>query len=203
MPQRPKYGPYAKTRERAITDQPNPSGLCWCDCGEKTPLAKSTSKRDNTLLGYPVRWIQHHRLRPKTPQYIVEDCGYKTPCWIWQWHRDHMGYGKISRDGKSQPAHRWFYEQAKGPIPEGLDLDHLCFQPPCVNPDHNEPVTPRINNERRRSMKLSRERARAIRDLDAQGMRRTDIARLYEISTHTVWSVCVGNSWVDRVDSTP
>jgi hypothetical protein len=51
------------------------------------------------------------------------------------------GYGTYKR----RYAHRVVYEAAKGPIPEGLHLDHLCRTPPCVNPDHLEAVTPYEN----------------------------------------------------------
>lgn len=55
------------------------------------------------------------------------------------------GYGVISIDGKTRYVHRVMYEIKNGPIPEGLDLDHLCRTPTCVNPAHLEPVTRSVN----------------------------------------------------------
>jgi len=43
--------------------------------------------------------------------------------------------------GRVFRSHRWFYEHFVGPIPAGLQLDHLCRQRDCVNPRHLEPVT--------------------------------------------------------------
>lgn len=54
------------------------------------------------------------------------------------------GYAAISIDGRNRPAHRVAYELF-APIPEGLVLDHLCRNPPCINPNHLEPVTDRVN----------------------------------------------------------
>lgn len=45
-------------------------------------------------------------------------------------------------------AHRWVWEWMVGPIPPGLDLDHLCRTPNCVNPDHLEPVAHIVNVRR-------------------------------------------------------
>lgn len=64
-------------------------------------------------------------------------------CWIWQGPDNGQGYGTLRLPGvrKKSYAHRVSYEMLVGPIPEGLYLDHLCRNPPCVNPDHLEPVT--------------------------------------------------------------
>lgn len=69
-------------------------------------------------------------------------------CWPWPGRRDGGGYGIIYRDGRNHRAHRLIYESAKGKVPEGLVLDHLCRNPPCVNPAHLEPVTNRENTLR-------------------------------------------------------
>jgi hypothetical protein len=57
-------------------------------------------------------------------------------------------YAKVQRGGKTRTGHKWFWEQKNGPVPEGLDLDHLCKVRHCVNPDHMEAVLP-IKNKRR------------------------------------------------------
>ena len=67
-------------------------------------------------------------------------------CWLWQGALDSRGYGRLKDDdGWSDMAHRWSYKHFVGPIPEDLVLDHLCVNPPCVNPRHLEPVTHHAN----------------------------------------------------------
>lgn len=65
----------------------------------------------------------------------------ETDCWVWEYTRDRKGYGKVARSGRTHFVHRYVYEQVKGPIPDGLELDHLCRNRICCNPDHLEPVT--------------------------------------------------------------
>lgn len=68
-----------------------------------------------------------------------------TGCWIWQRSVSTAGYGHIWDGGKLLAAHRVAYELVKGLIPEGLTLDHLCRNRRCINPDHLEAVTHRVN----------------------------------------------------------
>lgn len=69
-------------------------------------------------------------------------------CWLWTAHKANGGYGTFYFDKKLRSVHRLSYEWARGPIPDGLTIDHLCRNPSCVNPDHLEPVTMRENTLR-------------------------------------------------------
>jgi hypothetical protein len=69
-------------------------------------------------------------------------------CWLFTVNIAPEGYGKFSFHGRTRNAHRVVYEALVGPIPDGLDLDHLCRVRHCVNPAHLEPVT-RAENARR------------------------------------------------------
>lgn len=69
-------------------------------------------------------------------------------CWIWTASTDQKGYGRITRNNRKHSAHRYMYKLLVGPIPDGLELDHLCRVTSCVNPAHLEPVTTRENLRR-------------------------------------------------------
>lgn len=64
-----------------------------------------------------------------------------TGCWVWMGCKLPRGYGRFWKDGGMRLAHRVAYELFTGPIPDGLQLDHLCRVPGCVNPAHLEAVT--------------------------------------------------------------
>lgn len=70
------------------------------------------------------------------------------PCWTWLGAKGHHGYGRFRVGDKTVSAHRFAYEILVGPIPAGLEPDHLCRNPACVNPGHLEPVTHQMNNQR-------------------------------------------------------
>ena len=76
-------------------------------------------------------------------------------CWIWQLHVDVRGYGRMHRGGANgYLAHRASYESFVGPIPPDMTIDHLCFKPACINPDHLRVATLEDNAARqRRAMK--------------------------------------------------
>lgn len=73
---------------------------------------------------------------------------FTDTCWNWHGTINARGYGVINDNGKNALAHRWGYEALIGPIPEGLQLDHLCMVTNCVNPAHLEPVTNAENHRR-------------------------------------------------------
>lgn len=69
------------------------------------------------------------------------------PCHLWTASLDRRGYGKFWFDGKPRKAHRLAFESVKGKPRKPL-LDHLCRVRRCVNHDHLEPVTVKVNTLR-------------------------------------------------------
>jgi hypothetical protein len=74
------------------------------------------------------------------------------PCWIWTAGLSTDGYGHIWADNYEK-AHRFAFEMHAGPIPVGMELDHLCRVRACVNPAHLEPVTHQENARRGQAAK--------------------------------------------------
>lgn len=100
-------------------------------------------------------------IRRRTPDLMERIRRYITgrgSCWEWTGLKNVRGYGRINVAGTMQLAHRATYSALRGPIPEGLELDHLCRNPSCVNPDHLEPVT-HAENVRRWAVTLPKSTA--------------------------------------------
>ena len=177
---------------------PNPSGLCMCGCGGKTPVAKHTSTADCTVRGLPIRFISGHGSRKSPVEYVEQDCGYATHCWVWQRACDSRGYGHAVVAGSLVGAHRMYWEREHGPIPSGTEVNHLCFNPLCVNPAHLEVVTHAVNCRRRKHMKLTEAQVAELR-AEAATMRTYGRAPLlaakYGIRTSYAQQIIGGWKW--------
>jgi hypothetical protein len=71
-------------------------------------------------------------------------------CWLWKGSVNRSGYGRITINRTPAYAHRVAYELAVGPIPPGMQIDHLCWTTGCVRPEHLRVLSPFENNSRRK-----------------------------------------------------
>lgn len=79
---------------------------------------------------------------------LVSRITENNECWEWVSPITKNGYGVLSVENKVQLAHRVSYEAYKGTIPKGLQIDHLCRNRCCINPEHLEAVTAKENTKR-------------------------------------------------------
>jgi hypothetical protein len=146
-----RRGPEKSTPHRSLVPPLMPAiplGKCQCGCGADTSIAKQTLRAKGLIRGQPMRYVRGHN------NSWTEDGGYAidplTKCWIWQRSTSLNGYGQLFYEGRTQRAHRVFYQLYTGQIPGGHQIDHTCGTPLCVNPDHLEAVTPLENVRRSR-----------------------------------------------------
>lgn len=181
-----------------------PFGKCWCGCEQDTPPARQRDKRLNYFKGEPVRYVRGHgnsKPRISDKNYTATDTGHNTPCWLWNRYLTNAGYPFLYERGTGKPylAHRAYYEHYRGPIPPGLEIDHLCRRPSCVNPEHMEPVTAAINQQRGSAAKLTKYQVVWIRRLNAmQRYTHAEIAKMFSVSRSRISSICRGDSWKEN-----
>jgi hypothetical protein len=121
-------------------------------------------------------------------------------CWLWALRVDQQGYGVVRVGGRLRKAHRVEWEKANGPVPEGLQLDHLCRNRSCVNPAHLEPVTHAENGRRGASAKLNATKVITIKEHLANGVSQTVIAAEFGVSPATINHVARGVTWASVGD---
>ena len=83
----------------------------------------------------------------------VVDAGYRTPCWLWR-NADSGtgrggGYPRMKLNDRTVAVHKVSFVNDNGFVPGNKQIDHLCRNRRCVNPDHLEMVSHRENQKRR------------------------------------------------------
>lgn len=134
-------------------------------------------------------------------------------CWQWRRHRNNHGYGKLTINGRGYYAHRLAHELSKGPIPVGFDVMHECDNPACINPAHliagprsknmadchkrgrSRIPSPRMTGETNGSAKLTAAAVSSIRQLIADGLSQSSIARRFGVSQSNISKIKCGKGW--------
>lgn len=144
-------------------------------------------------------------------------CTELGACQIWTGRVNRKGYGEINRGGRglgSMLAHRASWEVHRGSIPDGLNVLHRCDNPPCCNPDHLFLGTLADNNadmlakgrygvlpehlprgERHALAKLTEDRVREARGLNAAGIPKKHLAKRYGVAESTMDAAIRGKTW--------
>ncbi len=133
-------------------------------------------------------------------------------CLEWRGYCNPYGYGEIRIGGKLYKTHRYAFELAHGPIPEGLVICHRCDNPPCCNPEHLFLGTHADNHadciqkgrarynplrgEESTSAILAAENVITIRAQYAAGRAtQTELARKYGVTQSTIWLIVHNKKW--------
>lgn len=174
--------------------------LCNCGCGNATPPYKNNIPRLGMVKGQPRKFLTGHH-RPNKPRPVRYVINLVTGCWEWMLARDPMkGYGRENlRNAQSTLAHINSYVKHKGPVPKGKELDHLCRNTGCINPDHLEPVSDAVNSRRRPCTLLTEDIVRDAKRRYVAGEMIKDMAAEFNVHPSTLSSAVAGNSWSDVV----
>lgn len=176
---------YLRLKHHGTTDHPNvakQARQCTAE-GCERPV----KSREMCTMHY--QRLMHHgttktQPRPSLEERLLAKLDKTDTCWVWN-AATHRGYGQIGIGRKVFYAHRVSYELYVGPIPEGMQLDHICHTPLCVKPDHLRPVTQKQNQE---NLKGARRHSKS----GVRGVRRAKYGRWIAEVGHNGRTIYVG-----------
>ncbi|TQJ60508.1 AP2 domain-containing protein [Arthrobacter sp. SLBN-83] len=121
------------------------------------PTCQSPAKARGWCAMHYQKWSRYgDPEHPTNPRYSTPEESFAArtkrqgDCLIWTGAKYGDGYGKITvRSTEAMSVHRWAYEKAHGPIPEGMKVDHTCHNPLCCNAEHLRLATQKQNGENR------------------------------------------------------
>lgn len=128
-------------------------------------------------------------------------------CWEWQGSIAGVGYGKVVVEGRQVYSHRLAWEVTRGPIPQGVQIRHVCDNRRCVNPGHlvdgsfYDNMQDAIDrnrfrhNEQHWNAKLTADDVRMIRELASAGIRHQMIADNYGVCRSAVTNIVNRKAW--------
>lgn len=132
---------------------------------------------------------------------LIQLSANEAGCWRWLGKIDKKtGYGHKQSSSKTLLAHRWIYKIFKGHIPIATNIDHLCRNRWCVNPDHLEAVHQTINCRRGVGTKLDEASVRRIKHLLRSGIKwgeRGKLAKQFGVSPGLISDIKYGRAWAD------
>jgi len=120
-------------------------------------------------------------------------------CWLWTAAKCH-GYGQVSINGKRYRPHRITYMIYKGEIPEGLQINHHCDTPLCVNPDHlyagtqKQNLIDSVSRGRHHLQKLKASDIPVIMSYKGKLSRR-ELGEIYGVDKTTIRNIFIGKTW--------
>ena len=133
-----------------------PNSCSFADCHK--PLRH---KGSILCVGHQIQRQKGEELRPirikhsNISDLIHAHADKSGECWEWLRGRCAEGYGRQRWEGVAWKAHRLSYVNSYGPIPTGMQIDHMCHNTGCVNPDHLRLATPKQNQENRGATKAA------------------------------------------------
>jgi hypothetical protein len=171
------------------------NGLCACGCGEKTKLAPRNHSALGWIKGEPFEYVSQHQGNKKRKDYVEQDCGFDTPCHVWQ-GQPSQRYPSVKIKGKPKKVHIWFWEQRWGSVPNGLVVHHRCDNPRCCNIEHLGIVTSAVNTQLGPRTKLNPDKVEVLRRLYATGSYTFQrLGELYSVSPSAVQQAVAGKTY--------